>query len=196
VIVVGGALILILLAWIVSRIPRRLQPGEVVDEFGVYRSPSGDRKIAISKSPDGLTHVSFQHWNLAYPFRPSSEEPFTSFESRRDWFLCFDEFDRCWLFRGRWDAQWGKSWRSPTGAFWPHIQEVFVSGFFFDRSRPLYGTMIVSSTGQWEGVPQPFFDRIPAKHDAVWGQIPPIPDKPPRLSPSQLQNAQSFRKAK
>jgi hypothetical protein len=69
---------------------------------------------------------------------------------------------------------------------------VLLDGFWFTPSGLLRGSNVVSATGDWAGVPGEFFNRIPAKRDAVWGEIPAIPDTAPPLTQTQRQAAESL----
>jgi len=48
-------------------------------------------------------------------------------------------------------------------------------------------TMVASGMGDWRGVPAAFFERVPDKNRkvAVWGEVPPIPESPPKFTKQQ-----------
>jgi hypothetical protein len=175
--------------------PPRLQPGQIVGEFGTYRSPSGRLRLTISESTEGIVGITMRRpTKQFYVLNTYSEKGVAHFEAEREWFLCFDEYDRLWLFVGRWDPRWGESRKMPSGGYCPPQASVGLAGFWFLQVNGRTGVTggnggnggtVVSSTGHWEGVPPEFFERIPAKDEDIWGEIAPFPDAPPPLSQSQ-----------
>jgi hypothetical protein len=181
------------IAWIILMFPVRLRAGQIVDEFGTYRSPQRQYGITVAQSPDNIVRVTFTHRTTRYWFLTSFVDGVShDFEAEREWFACFDEYDRLWLFVGKWDPQWGDTRRLPSGGYKPHIQGVILEGFWFGQSRVLGGGNVVSSTGDWAGVPREFFDRIPDRHGNVWGENPALPDSPPPLTENQKQAAEAW----
>jgi hypothetical protein len=184
--------ILATIAAIVWFIPSRLDSGQIVDESGVYRSPQGHYRLTVSETPDHNVSLVLSRRASRFLLLSSfTDDRPIEFEAEREWFACFDEYERLWLFVGKWDSNWGESRKLPSGGYQPHVQSVLLEGFWFGRRGLLHGGNVVSSTGDWAGVPQEFFERIPAKHQAVWGENSKIPDTPPPLTESQRQAAES-----
>lgn len=193
-----AALIVFLIVAALLR-PPRLHPGQIVDDFGTYRSPSGRLRLSISESTEGNVNITMlRPVKRFHVLTTYSENGVGDFEAEREWFLCFDEYDRLWLFVGRWDPRWGELRKMPYGGYCPPQPSVQLAGFWFLQVDGQMGVTggnggiggtLVSSTGHWEGVPPEFFERIPGKDEDFWGEIPPIPDAPPALSPSQRRMA-------
>ena len=190
-----GFLGILLVLFVVARLvrPSRVLPDQIIDECGTYISPGGRDRVRISLTPDGNVAVTMLRPSrrfrlLTTYFEGTPQE----FESEREWFCCYDEYDRFWLFVGKWEPQWGESRRMSRGQSWPHVQSVTMEGFWFTPSGLLNGGNLVSSTGYWEGVPTEFFDRIPGKRDDVWGDDRPLPAKAPELSPAQRRQAAAY----
>ena len=185
---VGTVVVAVLagIAAILATIPEQLQPGEIVDDLGTYKSPRGSQFVVISEPTDGIVGVTMQYPSTRfYVLNTFADDTIHEFEIEREWFLCFDKYERLWLFRGKWDSKWGETQELPSGGHCPHVQSVVLRGFWFTSSKVFNGYNEVSSTGDWEGVPTGFFNRIPGKRKQVWGQIPAIPDSPPTLTQQQ-----------
>jgi hypothetical protein len=184
--------ILATIAAIIWFMPSHLHSGQIVNEFGEYRSPQGHFGLTVSKTPRHNVRLVLSRRATRFLFLSSfTDDRPIEFEAEREWFACFDEYERLWLFIGKWDSRWGESRELPSGGYVPHVQSVLLEGFWFGPRGLLHGGNVVSSTGDWAGVPNEFFERIPAKHQAVWGKIPMIPDTPPPLTASQRQAAGS-----
>lgn len=174
-IVVIGLVSLLLVYWI--SFPR-LQPDEIVDQFGIYRLPRDGRMLKITQDDDGNVVVSV--------FGGFSSKVLTTFESERGWFLCVDRFQRLWIYHGHWDRDWGALRKMPSGGTVPYAPAVYLEGLtFFRPGRLAGGSQVVTHTGNWEGVPQSFLDRIPDRESAQWGNTPPVPTKSPHFTRSQ-----------
>ena len=176
-------LVVVLLALLLFSTRDRLRPGQLVDDLGTYRSPWGRQKVEISKSPEGYISVTLsRRWRQSPLLNPYSSSGRTEFEAERDWFLCFDEYDRLWLFVGEWDRDWGELRELPSGGTRPYAQAVQHTGFHFNRNGVSRGSSVVSGMGKWEGVPKEFFERLPAKDDPGWGPASIVPETPPPLT--------------
>jgi len=164
-----------------------LRPNQVVDSFGSYSLPNGRDRIAISKTPEGNVRVTFFHPQRKYYFlKTFFPRTLMEFEAERDWFLSVDDYDRIWLFIGRWDPKWGELRTLPSGGTIPYRAAVLMDGSWFDGTgQILNGGMVVSATGDWTGVPSEFFDRIPSKDKSEWGMVRFIPASPPPFSEQQ-----------
>ncbi|HIF01352.1 MAG TPA: hypothetical protein EYQ63_31220 [Fuerstia sp.] len=157
--------------------PHRLRPGQVIDEVGDYRFPTGKRTLSIAEDDFGNIHVTVQHKATRLYFIPYSysDRP-TLFESERDWFVSVDQYDRLWIYHGHWDRAWGELRQMPSGGTIPYAPAVLMHGLSFTASGHLVsGSNVVTATGKWAGVPQPFFDRIPDRESAQWGNVPVLP---------------------
>lgn len=166
--------------------PPKLEVGQVIDQFGTFRFPAGHNRLEIEKTASGNVEVSIYRRETGFHFFPSMKKqgPLT-FEAKRDWFVCVDSFQRLWVFRGRWKKEWGKM---PLGDAVPASQAVLMFGMnTLSNGGIEIAAYIVSSSGNWSGVPHAFFDRIPDKDQgtAVWGEIPKIPDAPLPLTQQQ-----------
>ena len=174
----------------------RLQPGQIVEEFGTFRSPRGHFGVKISETTPGIisvTRLRAKPW--LYFFTTYEQERPHDFDAERDWFVSFDNYDRLWTFRGKWDVSRGRPRRLPSGGSVPYYQAVSMTGFWFTPSRLVRGSNVVSHTGQWTGVPAEFLERIPGKGDEVWGGsgIRPIPiDSPPFTRSQQREIEKSW----
>lgn len=182
----GCAIVAVLVLAVVVSGPQRLQPGEVIDEFGEYRFPSGNRKLSITKDESGNVRVAihrqkFPFYCGPYGYFPADMPEF--FESERNWFVSVDQYNRLWEYRGHWDREWGALRQMPSGGTIPYAPAVFLNGMFFTSSGFLVrGESVVTATGHWAGVPEQFFNRIPDRESAQWGTVPPIPTERPQFS--------------
>ncbi|WP_459554517.1 hypothetical protein [Lacunimicrobium album] len=177
VIVVGVVVAVCLAVWD----PRpRLKVGQVVDRVGEYRYPSGDRRLKIIEDADGNIAISTQYRVMRYYLFPVwFENNNTLFESERDWFATVDQYERLWVYHGPWDKAWGPKRKMPSGGTVPYPPAVIVDGVIpFGRRGFRRGSMVVSSIGDWRGVPWEFFHRIPDKNDGTWGHGQTIPATP------------------
>ncbi|WP_298862307.1 hypothetical protein [uncultured Gimesia sp.] len=181
-------LLLVFIVVIILLSRPRLKAGQVIDQFGTYRFPSGGHKLEINKTESGNVEVTV-HWRTTrfYVIPLMVKDKFHTFESERDWFVSIDRYQRIWLFMGEWNKQWGKLRKMPSGGTVPYAQAVLMKGLMFTGSKQFgFGVQNVSETGDWAGVPQPFFNRIPDKEEAsVWGGISSIPGSPPPFTKQQ-----------
>jgi hypothetical protein len=197
IVVVAIGALLVAIA-IVAGAPR-LRPDEIVREFGAYDSPGNRFRVVVAESDQKavtFTLVSPNPWKrLTTRLSHGRLMPGVEFEVERDWFFCFDQYDRLWVFVGRWDRDWGPLRQLPGGGTRPYPQAVTMLGIFFSGGSRPSGASVVSDTGEWKGVPPRFFAEIPEKEGSavtVWGEIPPIPDEPPEFSPIEHSTAKSF----
>lgn len=190
----------LLLALIVLTGAERLAPDDVARSCGTYLSPRG-KLLVVKDADNGMIQIQFEsrRWwqrvlnRVNQRVRP---QPDWEFERERDWFFCFDKYDRLWVFIGRRDPAIAHR-QTSSGGFVPRIQSVLMSGFWFVGSRPIGGACVVTDTGDWQGVPPRFFEQIPCKADPsvdVWGEIPPIPATPPEFTPGERAAAAVFLK--
>lgn len=181
----------------------RLEPDEIVRDYGTYVSPGRRFQLVVRETANRTICVELESpvwWQrIVARFLDRSGRsrrlPDLEFEVERDWFLCFDDYDRIWIFVGQWDRGWGPLRRLPSGGTRPYTQTVTMSGFYFRWGRPVAAKRVVSSTGDWRGVPPRFFEQIPGRENssiAVWGMNPPIPAVPPKLTPAERAAAAAF----
>jgi hypothetical protein len=190
--IVFAAIATLLVAIVILTGARRLQPDEIVREIGAYNSPGNRLRVVVAESDQKtvtFTLVSPKSWkrvtNLLHHGRPM---PVVECEVERDWFFCFDQHDRLWVFVGRWDKSWGPLRQIPGGGTRPRTQSIVMSGFWVDRGIFVSGANIVSTTGDWPGVPQRFFEEIPGRDDStLWGDGLTLPQSPPEFSPVERQ---------
>jgi hypothetical protein len=173
----------------VLRLPRRLNPGQVVDQIGTYRFPSGGRQLEIVKTDDGhlevMTKWPDKRW---WPLPTWGRTSVGNFDVERQWFISVDECKRLWLFVGPWDPQWGRPRKLSSGGSASHVPTVLMEGkWFLPDGSVVSGSNDVSMSGDWTGVPAEFFDRIPGKSMPVWGNIPKIPVLPASFTERQMQ---------
>lgn len=186
-----GLVFLLLSLFIANRSskPPRLEVGRVIDQFGTFRFPSGGNRLEIKKTESGNVEVSVFRKRSGFHFFPliNKQGPLT-FEAERDWFVSVDGVQRVWVFRGRWKKEWGDKRKMPLGDVVPSIQAVQLFGMYLLSNGGIeIAVYDPGFSGDWSGVPQTFFDRIPDKDQgtAVWGEIPELPDSPPPLSNQQ-----------
>ena len=182
--IIAAVLVVSSLAWLA---PRRLTPGQVVDQVGTYRFPAGDRALTVARDASGNIIVSIQRQNSWFQaVRDTRRKREFEFEGEREWFLAVDEFQRLWVFRGKWDPAWGQKRRMSSGGTVPKAPAVLMQGScFLPAGLLVRGFTAVSETGHWTGVPQSFFDRIPDKNGPDWSMFPPIPATPPQFTKLQ-----------
>lgn len=166
--------------------PQRLQPGEVIDELGEYRFPTGNRKLSITKDESGNVRVAIHRQKLPFYCGPYGYTPTgrpRHFESERDWFVSVDKYNRLWKYIGHWHRDWGTLRQMPSGGTNLSAPIVLLDGMWFTSSGLLVsGRKGVNSTDDWTGVPEQFFNRIPDRDSEQWGTVPPIPTKRPQFS--------------
>ncbi|MDB5392245.1 MAG: hypothetical protein JWM11_7891 [Planctomycetaceae bacterium] len=169
-----------LISVVVLRLPRRLEAGQVVDQIGTYRFPSGSRHLEIVKAEEGHVQVMLNWPGKRAWFLPTQvQRSMGIIDAGREWFVSVDEHERTWLFVGPWDPQWGPSRKGPSDESSCHVSMVIMEGNWFLPDGTLAGgTNVASENGEWTGVPTEFFDRIPDKESPVWGNIPKIPARP------------------
>ncbi len=168
-----------------------LTPGQIVDQSGQYHSPNGRFYLEITETTEGNIRLSQLESTRRFSIIPSTTEiRVFEIESERGWFVCFDKYDRLWVYEGKWNPRWDKI-RESFGVS-PHSPVVSQHGFVYLSGRAVRGSSVVSIAGDWAGVPPEFFDRIPDKWSRKWGDIPPIPTSAPPLTPQQEGMAKSF----
>jgi len=204
--IIAGAslagIVLALLCLVVLTGAQRLEPDEVVRDHGTYVSPGRRFQVVVRETRNDTIRIEFESpnpWTRLLSRFSKSNYPFPGLisetEVKRDWFLCFDQYDRLWLFVGPWDREQGPLRRLPSGSTAGYTQNVTMYGFFFIGTRPVGGVSTVSRRGDWRGVPPRFFEQIPDKEDAsvaIWGEIRPIPATPPEFSPGERAAAAAF----
>lgn len=174
--------------------PRRLVPGEVIDRLGVFRFPTGNRTLSITRDDFGNIHVTVHYQTTRFYLIPHSyADSLIVFESERDWFLSVDQYERLWLYRGHWDREWGKLRRMPSGGTISYAPAVIMEGAVVTTSGQLFSgnRNVVTETGYWAGVPQDFFDRIPGRNGAQWGNVKPLPKTAPQFTKQQQQQIEA-----
>lgn len=198
-ILVGASLVLTVAAFVSGS--QQIQPGQVVDKLGEYRFPGDSRQLKITKDDSGWIRVAVRHQTTRFFCIPWSYwEVRGSFESERDWFVSVDQYDRLWIYHGHWNRAWGKKLRQTrSGGTIPYSADVFLHGFFFHgRKQTLgYGSAAVTSVSRlgWTGVPQQFFDRLPDRGSAQWGNGPAIPQEAPQFTHQQHMQVTQLRSA-
>ena len=183
----GTAVIAVAAALVLATRPRQLEPGECVSEPGVYRSPGGGYRITISAPANGFKSITLtrrrRHFGIWYETVGSDTK---LVDQERDWFHCFDQYDRLWSYQGPWNKVWGPTRRHPGGGHSQHTPSVILDGAMYIQGRgPMRATSVVSAGGNWAGIPKPFFDRIPDKDSRAWGDIPSIPAAPPEYTAAE-----------
>lgn len=85
-----GLICLALIAIPVGR-PKRIAENVVLNEVGLYESPRGTHFVNVSRVDDGRLKINVTWKNggggATAPFQPNS-----------DWFICFDNVDRLWVY--------------------------------------------------------------------------------------------------
>ena len=184
-----AVLILFVLVAYVWSLPRTLTAGEVIDESGVYCYPGGKKLVEITRTHAGNIEITTSRLSYLYYIIPRrTVDQFHTFEAEREWFVSVDQYQRLWLFVGRWHKEWGPNRKMPSGGTVPWVQSVLMQGLMLLESGDVaMGVNVPSLTGDWEGVPQAFFDLIPGKDKKVpvWGEVEPIPESPPKFTKKQ-----------
>lgn len=182
-----SALVVIVIGVIAGMTPRKLQPGEIVSAPGRYRSPGGKYQIVIAAPSEGFKSITLARWEDDFWFWttiPPGQQQLV--DQERDWFHCFDEYDRLWSYTGPWDKGRGRTRQHPGGGFSSSVPSVTLNGWCYFQGRgPLRGSGDVVSCLLWEGIPETFFERIPNKDQPVWGHNPPIPSSAPEFTAGQ-----------
>tara|TARA_R110002095_G_C4251835_1_gene240262 strand:- start:31725 stop:32408 length:684 start_codon:yes stop_codon:yes gene_type:complete len=190
----AGFLLLALFVVVLLSLPPKLKAGQVIDQYGVYRFPTGGQRVEIKKTAANNVQIIFHRrfvefslFSIPIYSRLAADQPI-SFEAERDWFVSVDRYQRLWIFHGRWDQEWGALRPMPSGGTVPYPAAVLMQGsWFLPKGKLATGGNVVSMTGEWAGVPSTFFERIPDKDQGVstWGGIPPIPVSPPPFTKKQ-----------
>lgn len=168
-----------------------LRAGQVVDAPGTYYSPHGTFRVVVSNTGDGLVCITKQprvnQVSLLNLFsRTYAGGQPNYFEAERDWFFCFDDYERFWLCIGAYDRRLGSPRKLPSAGTHPYAASVVLEGEFFSgRSRPFTGGSVITATGTWEGVPHEFLERVLKVSRSDWGPGASIPASPPQFTPSQ-----------
>lgn len=196
------AAIVMLISIVVINTPPHLEADEIVREYGTYVSPGKRFRVVVEETDNQMIKVGFESkptFRLVVQrfFNRSRRRQvpvFSEFEVERDWFLCFDEFDRLWIFTGRRDPKI-EARKTSGGGTRPRVQSVMMKGFSFINGRTMGTEMVVTGIGDWRGVPPQFFDQIPGKDDpslSIWGENPPIPADPPEFTPAERAAALAY----
>ena len=184
-----AVLILFVLVAYVWSLPRTLTAGEVIDESGVYCYPGGKKLVEITRTQAGNIEITTSRLSYLYYIIPRrTVDQFHTFEAEREWFVSVDQYQRLWLCVGRWHKEWGPNRKMPSRETVPWVQSVLMQGLMLLESGDVaMGVNVPSLTGDWEGVPQAFFDLIPGKDKKVpvWGEVEPIPESPPKFTKKQ-----------
>lgn len=187
-------LLLAIVVVVILRLPPKLEAGQVIDQFGVYRFPAGGHQFEIKKTADNNVQIILHRritevklFSIPVYSRLAADRPI-SFEAERGWFVSVDRYQRLWIFHGLWDKEWGAPRPMPSGGTVPYAPAVLMQGsWFLPSGKLVLGGNVVSETGEWAGVPSAFFDRLPDKNQelSIWGNIPPIPQSPPPFTKQQ-----------
>jgi len=182
-ITISTLLIAVTLFFLIINSSNTTAPGEIIENVGSYRSPSGKYRIEIRKTDAETIEISKLTTSWRYHVVPvRSRSNVATFSPKRDWFLCFDQYDRLWFYHGIWDRSWGMPADSRSYGAAVHLE-----GFrSLQNNSFIGGAFVVSEIGGWEGVPEAFFDRLPANGDAAWGKQSPLPEAPPEYTSKQL----------
>lgn len=149
-----------------------IKVGEIVDKKGRFRFPEGNRILAISEDATGNICVVVLAPSkvimcvpiIGIPYRtvPSHvTESRDIFESERNWFVSVDQYDRLWVYYGRWEKSWGPLRELPGGTTRPYAPAVLVYGLELTRpDAPVFSGWSVNETSDWVGVPAPFLEKV------------------------------------
>ena len=176
-------LTLFVLIW--YRLPPQLEAGQVIDECGLYQFPSGGHQLEIRKTAENNLQITihrrvveFSLFSIPVYSRLAPDRP-SHFEAERDWFVAVDRYQRLWVYYGRWDREWGKLRKMPSGGTVPYASSVSMEGCWFLPSGELAtGYNSARMTGFWQGVPSAFLERIPKEFydPQKWPDMPPVPE--------------------
>ena len=134
-----GVVALLIVAAVMSHLPPRLSPEQVVNQLGTYRFPTGNSKLHITKDESGNVKITVRHHTTRFYFIPHSyADPISTFESEREWFVSVDKYQRLWVFHGHWDRSWGELRQMPSGGTIPYAPAVHLSGLLFTPDGFLY----------------------------------------------------------
>ena len=168
--------------------PTRLLDGQIVSKPGRYQFPNHGATIEVRDARDGWIEFTIRpavrFWKRFVPWRRSGDTSLV--EKRRDWFFTVDEYGRVWKFVGGWNPEWDERPSLPSGDSTVNYPTVGVTGplLIYDGTRVSFGWNSVSSTGEWKGVPQGFFDRLPTEDQWIrehWN----APTRPEPLSATE-----------
>jgi hypothetical protein len=184
--IICSSIVILAIFFLLSK-PQPLQPGQVVDTLGDYKCPNGRQTLRIKKDDSGNIHISVSRRATLFSIIPYSYwDRSATFESERDWFASVDQYDRLWIYQGHWDKRWGRLREMPSGGTIPYAPAVLMEGISFTSSGELVtGGNVVTATGNWAGVPQQFFDRIPKRSSAQLSSDQEFPTTPPRFTREQ-----------
>ena len=191
---VVGFLMLMIAAIIYYRLPPKLEAGQVIDECGFYRFPSGGHQLEIKKTTENNMQITvhrrvveFSLFSIPVYSRLAPDQP-TYFGAERDWFVAVDRYQRLWIYRGPWDLEWGAPRLLPSRGYGQLFPAVTMDGSWFEPNGELVtGGYVASMTGNWDGVPPAFFERMPKQfHDPrEWPDVPPVPESAPAFTKQQ-----------
>lgn len=152
-----------------SQLPRVIRTDQIIDQYGMYLSPTRRQLVEIVKRDTGSVQAMLYYWGVG---RDGVYRHYTSrryeFEAERNWFLTVDRYERLWLYRGPWNRNWPNRRDMPSGGTVPYPPSVLMDGWWFDRRSQLcIGCLDVSLTATWGDVPREFYDRIPDKNSRI-----------------------------
>lgn len=176
----------------------QLTAGQIVQATGKLRLPSGKRWLEVAEDDTGNVHIEVHRDSTVVRCIPFTRIPYHTspwayvetsvvIESERDWFVCVDQYDRLWVYYGRWDKQWGKLRELSCGSTRSYPPDVLRLGMSFLPSGDItpLSREVVTATGDWVGVPAEFLRRVQraTKSEPAF----PAPSQSPKFTPEQQQ---------
>ena len=175
----------------------QLVAGQIVEATGKTRLPSGKRWMEVSEDDSGNLHIEVYRESTAVRCIPFTGIPYRTsawayvehsivVESERDWFVSADQYDRIWVYYGRWAKEWGALRKMPGGGTHPYAPAVIMHGLsFLDSGGLSGGVQSVGDTGDWGGVPATFLNRVRAVTESGDVNKMAIPAKAPTFTTKQ-----------
>ncbi len=156
-----------------------LLAGQPVNAIGTYRLQNGDRTLEIEKDETGEMNAAIRSpaTRPLFPFTKIAflnvqyrrNESQVGFDGRCEWVVSVDEYNRLWVCVS------SRTSRVPI---------VSVHGLLPQQSGTLVkGFEVVTSTGNWTGIPEQFLKRIRDTYNAEDGMFP---EKPPEFTAEQV----------
>jgi len=135
-----AALVIAFILFVYGSKARRVAANTIIEQVGEYRSPKGTCSLIVTRA-DGDA-LRFQVAGRT-DHGPATQSPKTPFPRTSAWFMCWDSQDRLWTYVPNDGVR-----------YWHFTAEAC-------------GSCLVGALGGTEGMPLPFYNRLPAEVKAT-----------------------------
>ena len=125
-------------------LPILVEENVLITEPGRYSSPHGGQLVDIRRENDGSLKFFVSRTKGD---GTTGGGPVAPFQSKSDWFMCWDSTDKLWTYIPEQDHQYCRNWYANDNGS---------------------GCCLVGEFGGWQGIPESFFERLPESVNATY----------------------------